>query len=74
MFAGLVSVSLREKLLEKLVSMEKSFAVTFFKYCKNPVDHALVCYICVISEWIHFSLTGTLTANKNRTSELSRTL
>lgn len=53
---------------------EKVFAVTFLKYCKNPVTHWLVRCTCVISERIHFSLTGTFTAHKNRTSELWRAL
>lgn len=74
-FAASIPIYLRAKLFESSESTGKGFfAVTFLKYCKNPAARLLVRYICVISERIHFSLTGGFTAHKNRTSELSRAL
>lgn len=72
--AGSVTIYQGAKLCESSESTRKGFAVTFLKYRRNPVTCSLVCYICVIWERIHFSLTGTFTARKNRTSELSRAL
>lgn len=69
MFAGEQSDLRVQKAPEKVF-----FGHDVSQVCKNPVTLSLVRYICVISERMRFSLTGTFTARKNRTPELARAL